>query len=196
MNFSTIAVISSVVLMTGCATGPRQGGDVSYGDSKGVEQLTNEYSSTDLQLIAEAMSKKLLQSPRIANSNEVVRMRFTDFRNKTDEYIDTKMIADKIRKGLLSSGKVEFAVGDGSMRNQTNDLQRQNQSGLYDNKGTAKVGRMQAEKYRLEGSLSAIKKRSGNIRDVYYNFELSLTDIESGTIVWADEKEIRKTSGR
>ena len=87
-------------------------------------------------------------------------------------------------------------VDDASMQKQVDDLKRQNQTGLYSSSGTAKTGRMVAEKYRLEGSISSIVKRSSSVKDVFYTFEMSLTDVESGTIIWAGEREIRKTSGR
>ena len=191
-----IATASLLLLLTACASGPRYGGNVSYGDEKGIEQVTNEFGSTDLQMIAETLSRQLLQDPTLARVTEKVRMRVSDIKNKTTEYIDTKIISDKIRRQLLGSGKVVFVVDDASMQKQVDDLRRQNQSGLYSSSGTAKTGRMVAEKYRLEGSISSITKRGSNVKDVFYIFEMSMTDVESGTIIWAGEREIRKTSGR
>jgi len=195
MKLSKVAVLFLSVGLGACATGPRYGGAVSYGDAKGVEQVTNEFGSTDLQMIAESLSRQMLQSPIIANSQGMVRLRLADVKNKTTEYIDTRVITEKIRRQLLATGRVEFAVGNAEMQNQVDSLRRQNQTGMYDSKTTAKMGKMQAEKYLIQGSISSIVKR-GNVKDVWYNFELSLTDVERGVIVWAGEKEIRKTSGR
>ena len=58
------------------------------------------------------------------------------------------------------------------------------------------MGKMEGAKYRVEGSITSIVKTAGNIKDVYYKFSLIMTDVESGTIEWADEKEIRKTTKR
>ena len=61
MNFTQSrlsAVVLSSVLLFGCAaSGPTVQGNVSYGDAKAVEQVTNEFGSTDLQSIAEAMAR-------------------------------------------------------------------------------------------------------------------------------------------
>ena len=43
---------------------------------------------------------------------------------------------------------------------------------------------------------TSIVKNSKDVKDVFYKFSLILTDNESGTIEWADEKEIRKTKGK
>jgi PBP1b-binding outer membrane lipoprotein LpoB len=69
-------------------------------------------------------------------------------------------------------------------------------SGLYKSNTTAKAGKMEGSKYRIEGSISSIVKQNRDVKDVYYKFSLVLTDNEAGTIEWADEKEIRKTSAR
>jgi len=55
---------------------------------------------------------------------------------------------------------------------------------------------MEASQYRIDGSITSIVKRSGDIKDVYYKFSLVMTNTEAGTLEWADEKEIRKTSKR
>ncbi len=80
------------------------------------------------------------------------------------------------------------------MQQGVDELQRQNQSGLYKQGTTAKVGQMTAAKYQLEGELTSIVKQSSSTKDVYYKFTLKLFDVQEGTIEWQDEKEIRKTS--
>ncbi len=55
---------------------------------------------------------------------------------------------------------------------------------------------MTAAKYRFEGELTSIVKQNSSTKDVYYKFTLNLFDNEEGSLEWADEKEIRKTSKR
>ena len=45
---------------------------VSYGDNKAVETVTNEFGSTDLQMIAEKMVGSLLEDPVLANRPTIV----------------------------------------------------------------------------------------------------------------------------
>lgn len=198
MKFTTFAVLASALALTACQTNPRKPAEtgVRYGDAKGVETTTNEFGSTDLQVIAENMAKKMLQSPAIANSPTVVRLRIEDVRNMTSEHIDTRMITNRIRRQLLNSGRVEFVVDDAGLKTQTDGLARQNNSGMYDSRTTARVGKMEAERYAVRGSIRSIVKRGANVKDVFYTFELSMTDKQRGVEVWSDDQEIRKVSGR
>lgn len=82
------------------------------------------------------------------------------------------------------------------MQSQVDQLKLQNDSGLYKESTVAKTGNMIAAKYRLEGTLTSINKKTKNIKDVYYKFTLELFDVESGLSEWMDEKEIRKTQNR
>ena len=82
------------------------------------------------------------------------------------------------------------------MQNQTDELRRQTQSGLYDKTKQVKVGKMQGAKYRLDGSVSSIVKRTADLKDVYYKMNFRLIEIETGVVEWSDEKEIRKSARR
>ena len=198
MNFTQSrlsAIVLSSALLFGCAaSGPTVQGNVTYGDAKAVEQVTNEFGSTDLQTIAESMARSLAQSMASQKTKPLVTI--APVKNKTSEYIDTVSITDSIRVQLLKGGTMRFATDIAGMQNQTDELVRQNQSGLYKQSGTAKTGKMEGAKYRIEGNITSIVKNSRDVKDVFYKFSLILTDNESGTIEWADEKEIRKTSKR
>jgi uncharacterized protein (TIGR02722 family) len=193
---ATIAVAS--LTMSGCQTKLSQptvsfARQVSYGDNKAVETVTNEFGSTDLQMIAEKMVGSLLEDPALANRPT---MTLTGVRNKTSEYIDTKSIMNTIQTALVKSKKVKFTRSNDEMQTGVDELQRQNQSGLYKSQGKAKIGNMQAAKYSLEGEIVSIVKQNATTKDVFYKMTLKLYDIEEGSIEWQDEKEIRKTSKR
>jgi len=164
---------------------------VSYGDNKAVETVTNEFGSTDLQMIAEKMVGSLLEDPALANRPTLT---LAGVRNKTSEYIDTKSIMNSIQTALVKSKKVKFTRSADEMQQGVDELQRQNQSGLYKSQGKAKIGNMTAAKYSLEGEIVSIVKQNATTKDVFYKMTLKLYDIEDGSIEWQDEKEIRKTS--
>ena len=189
IHLSTLLL--SAAMLVACS-GPQ----VRYGDAKSVETVNANYGSTDLQMIAEAMTRSLLQSKAISGSKDAPIVTLADVKNKTSEYIDTRVITDKIRTQLTKSGQVRFAVSITEMQNQTDELKRQNQSGLYKGSTIAKTGNMQGAQYRIEGSIASIVKTNKDVKDVYYVFNLNLINNESGLIEWADEKEIRKTATR
>lgn len=197
MLFARISFIAALALLaSGCASTSSPvlgGGNISYGDSKAVELITNEFGSTDLQMIAESMTRSLAQSG-VLQGRPVVQV--YDVKNKTSEYIDTREITTSIKTQLMKSGVARFASDNTDMQSQIDQLKLQNQSGLYKDSTVAKTGNMIAAKYRLEGSISSIVKRSSDYKDVFYKFSLQLIDVESGLAEWMDEKEIRKTTER
>ncbi|MEY2839940.1 MAG: hypothetical protein RJB60_2239 [Pseudomonadota bacterium] len=183
--------------LTGCNTvsSPvvRFDREVNYGDSKAVELVTNEFGSTDLQMIAEKMTQSLLDTPIFTGRPTVT---ISTVKNKTSEYIDTKNIMNTIQTTLVKSGKVRFTRSIDEMQAGVDELQRQNQSGLYKKDSTAKMSQMKGAKYSLEGELTSIVKQNSQTKDVYYKFTLKMYDVEEGTIEWQEEKDIRKTSKR
>lgn len=191
-TFRTFLALTLVVGVYGCSTAPT----VRYGDSKAVETLTTDFGSTDLQSIAETMVRSLLVSAVVAEARETPTLTISEVRNKTSEYIDTRMITDKIRTQLTKSGRVRFAVSINEMQTQVDELKRQNQTGLYASQSRAKMGNMTGARYRVEGAITSIIKQTKDARDVFFVFNLNLINIETGLVEWADEKEIRKTASR
>ena len=188
-RLAAASFLAAVLLAAGCAKE-----QVRYGDAKGVETVTNQFGSTDLQMIAESMTKSMLQAPVIASNNLPI-VTVQEVKNKTSEYIDTRSITDSIRAELQKSGKVRFAVDAAAMEQQVEELQRQ-QSDLYDKENAAQTGKMVGAQFRLDGSVSSIVKQTKDTKDVYYKFTLTLWNIRNGLLEWSDEKEIRKTTSK
>lgn len=184
-----------VVILSACETlsqpTERFSRTTNYGDSKAVETLTNEFGSTDLQMIAETMVGSLLEDPLLADRPI---MTLGSVKNKTSEYIDTKSIMNSIQTQLVKSRKVKFARSADEMDQGVAELQRQNQSGLYKEQGKAKIGNMTAAQYSLEGEIVSIVKQTAKAKDVFYKMTLTVYNVEEGTVEWQEEKEIRKTS--
>lgn len=180
-----LAVFVVIGILGGCTK------QVRYGDEKAVETVNLQFGSTDLQLIAEAMTRSLLQAPVVASGSRPI-VTVQDVKNKTSEYIDTRGITDSIRAELQKSGQVRFAVDEAAMAQQINELERQ-QSEYYDEQQAAEIGRMVGAAYRLEGNIISIVKQNKDVKDVFYKFNLQLWNVRNGLLEWSDEKEIRKT---
>jgi uncharacterized protein (TIGR02722 family) len=202
----TVVLLLSSIGLAGCPTEPilptmppvsspvvRFDQQVNYGDNKAVELVTNEFGSSDLQMIAEKMTGSLLETGIFQGRPTVT---ISTVKNKTSEYIDTTNVMNSIQTALVKSGKVRFTRSINEMQAGVDELQRQNQSGLYKQASTAKVGKMTAAKYSLEGELTSIVKQNNTTKDVFYKFTLKMFEVEEGTIEWQDEKEIRKISKR
>jgi len=184
---SGVLVLAAAALVAGCA-----GEKTSYGDARGVETVTNQFGSTDLQMIAESMARSMQQAPVIASGNLPV-VTVQEVRNKTSEYIDTRSITDSIRSELQKGGKVRFAVDAVGMNQQTDEIKRQ-QGEYYAKEAAVEKGQMLGAQYRMEGNITSIVKQNKGTKDVFYKFNLQLWNIRNGILEWSDEKEIRKTT--
>ena len=195
-----IQLLTGAVLLAlaGCqTTSPTTGSSgVSYADAKAVETVTTDLGSTDIQMTAEKMTQSLIQHPVV---QDIIRKRglmmASPVQNKTSEYFDTKQITDTILVQLQKNG-VRYVIEGEAMQNQVDELRRQNQSGLYDKSKSVKMGKMQGAKFRLDGSVSSIIKRTADIKDAYYKINMRLIEVETGIVEWSDEKEIRKSARR
>ena len=187
LRVALVPMLAAALLLGGCAKEKTR-----YGDAKSVETVTNQFGSTDLQMIAESMTRSLLNSDIVANGSRPI-VTVQEVKNKTSEYIDTRSITDSIRTELQKSGRVRFAVDAAAMQQQVDELRRQ-QSELYEKDQAAQMGKMVGAGYRIEGNITSIVKQNEDVKDVYYKFNLQLWNVENGLMEWGDEKEIRKTA--
>ena len=170
---------------------------VLYDDPRKVETLTINFSSTDLQIISQAMVDSLLRSVITNNENKPIIV-IEEVKNKTAEYIDTSIITDTIRAKLSNSGMVQFGVNIDELDGQISEIDRQ-QNEYYDENLSVEKGKLAGADYRLAGSLISIDKFKKKLfktkKDKFYKLSLQLWNIKTGVMVWADEKDIRKTEG-
>jgi uncharacterized protein (TIGR02722 family) len=182
-----LPLLAALALAAGCAKDQTR-----YGDARAVETVTNTFGSTDLQMIAESMTRSMLQAPVIISGNLPI-VTVQEVKNRTSEYIDTRAITDSIRAELQRGGKVRFAVDAAAMAQQVEELKRQ-QSEYYAKETAAEKGQMMGAQYRMEGNVTSIVKQVKDVKDVYYKFNLQLWNVRNGLLEWSDEKEIRKTT--
>src|SRR3954454_10786987 len=169
----TLLVIAAAALAAGCAHEK-----TSYGDARGVETVTNQFGSTDLQLIAESMARSMQTTSAIASGNLPI-VTVQGGKNKTSEDIDTRAITDSIRSELQKGGKVRFAVDAPGMTQQTEEIKRQ-QSEYYAKENAVEKGQMVGAQYRMEGNITSIVKEVKNTKDVYYKSTLQLWTSATG----------------
>lgn len=193
---SSISITIVTLLLSGCA--PKGGAgmvgydsNVKYGDAKAVETVTADFGSTDLQSTAESLTQSLLESRYISKAPQPPKVRLRAVNNLTYEHIDTKAITDKIRIKLLKSGQVRF-LADTANLNQVKD-ERELTAAATANKVNKALS---DSDYIITGNVRSIKKANDDVKDVYYNVSMELVDPQSGEILWADEKEIRKVTSK
>lgn len=181
---------------------------IGYDDAKKVETVNMKFGSTDLQSMADAMVQSLLSSPNLQyidhsgkGDDKRVVLLTGNVNNRTSEHIDTSSITDSIRTALSKSGRFRLAASDQGQDELGTQVRFQMESGRVDPNLIRQFGKQIGADAVMYGNLRSIEKsKDRNLEDagrktddVYYKFTLEVVNIETGEVVWIDEKELRKS---
>jgi penicillin-binding protein activator len=191
-KINLLLLILLIVLLSACAP------TIRY-EIKDEETVTgSDWSAKDLKDVSEYMAGSIKKAAFISSPqylNERPRwMLARDMKNETDEHVNTRTIMEKIRTRLINDGMANF-IDDQAVEDILNQMKLQ-QSGLFDNKTVAQIGKMVGAKLILRGTISSIRKKSDRKDIIYYNITLQLVSIQTGEIVWTDEKEIQRLTSK
>lgn len=181
---------------------------IGYDDPDKVETVNMKFGSTDLQSMADAMVQSLLSSPNLQyidhsgkGDDKRVVLLTGNVNNRTSEHIDTSSITDSIRTALSKSGRFRLAANDQGQDELGTQVRFQMESGRVDPNLIRQFGKQIGADAVMYGNLRSIEKsKDRNLEDagrktddVYYKFTLEVVNIETGEVVWIDEKELRKS---
>lgn len=185
-NIKLAICAGALASLTSCATH-----NASYVDPNAVNNLTTNFTMTDLQLVSQAMANSLISSTKL---NACPTYTVSNVANLTDQYIDTSTITQSIVNKLGNSSAVSsrYVVSGQEMQNQTDELKRQNQSGLYNPSTTAKTGNMRGATCRIDGFVNSITSANTKAQIVQYQYNMKLINVETGEMLWSDEKPLAK----
>lgn len=178
-----------------------------YGDPTEEETLTIGYGVTDRQRMTDTMVQSLIESPSLGyldHSSKGDDLRIIVYmggvENRTMEHIDTTGITDSITTSLLKSGRFRFAVDRQGQDEIDEQVRFQQGSGKVDPAAAKEFGKQIGADVILYGVLRSIQKKKGGslesggvrTRRTDYQFVLRCENIETGELMWIDEKDITK----
>lgn len=199
--FVSTALCAMFALIPACSS-------VQYDDHDKVETINIKFGSTDLQQMADAMVQSLLGDPDLAyldhagKSDDKRIVLFTGkVNNKTSEHIDTESITDSVRTALLKSNRFRLAASNQGQDEVGSQVRFMTETGRVDPALVRSFGKQIGADAVMYGNLRSIEKsKDRNLEDgarktddVYYKFTLEVANVETGEVIWIDEKEIRKT---
>lgn len=199
-NTLLILAVLPLVALSACST-------VSYDDPDKVETLTIDFGSTDLQSMASNMVTSLNSAPQLAylenpskGADKRIIMLMGGVNNRTSEHIDTEGVTDSIRSALLQGGRFRFVAAKQGQEEIGDQVRFQQGSGRVDPAQARAFGKQLGAEVVLFGTLRSIEKTKGRTlegglqkkQDVWYQFVLECSNIETGEIIWSNIKEIRK----
>jgi uncharacterized protein (TIGR02722 family) len=157
--------------------------------------LSGYWNDTDLRIVCDSLIKDCLNSPRIAQVSArkagLPVVIVGNFRNDSDEHIDTEIISSRMEAAILNSGRADFVAG-GPLRNDLRQERQEQQSWASEETVKALANETGADFY-LSGTVKTIVDRAGNTATRTYFVYAELTEIESSRKIWIGENsEIKK----
>jgi uncharacterized protein (TIGR02722 family) len=185
-----LGALASVSLLGLSACGPSAFVNGSYDDTNRANLMTDTWSESDMQVVAQSMVQSMVAHPAIAGAKTPPLVMVTNLQNKTSEHIDTQSIMDMVRVEVMKSGKVAFI--DKEAREDIKSEYDYQGSGMVSDADKKGPGSQKSADFIVNGRLDSIVQEVGKNKTVYYKITLNLTNLKTSVIVWTDQKEIRK----
>ncbi|MFC4892630.1 penicillin-binding protein activator LpoB [Pseudofrancisella aestuarii] len=187
-------LVATIFLLSSCSKT-----SVNYEKSDSVDTTSINFSSTDLQAMTKDMVEDMLSSKAVVRITSMERptLFFSNIRNETREHINTNMLSNTVQTQLIKSDM--FQVTDmEQIKNVREQLGYQANSGMVDQNTAIKLGQHIGARYMVYGSIQDIDNTNvdGDKRSKFFLATLKMMDLQTGLIIWQDDKQIRKSQTR
>lgn len=187
-------LLAGMIVFSSC--GPST--QVTRLDSDTTVDLSGRWNDTDSRMVADKMISDCLTHIWINNHNKsesaVPVVIVGGIRNKSNEHIATQTFISDIERAFINSGKVR-TVSTKDERSEIRE-ERADQSENAAIETIKRMGRELGADYMMTGEINTIEDREGGRQIMFYQTNLTLTNIESNEKVWIGEEKIKKFIGR
>ncbi len=190
--FSAVVCIFSFV---GCMSVNSSGQSVERINPNKQTDLSGYWNDTDVRIIAETLVEECVNAPAIIryikeNQKEPV-VQLGSFKNRSDEHLDTQILATKFKVALINSGKVKFSAEKEIKEELREEILAQQDWASED---TVKMlANETGADFLLIGSVRTIVDSIPGETVRTYQVIAELYDIETSEIVWSGENmDIKK----
>jgi uncharacterized protein (TIGR02722 family) len=158
--------------------------------------LSGRWNDVDSRLVAEEMIQQSFGSASWAtrfaqaHAGEQPTVIVGTIRNRSMEHIPTNTFVRDLERAYINSGQVRVVASQGERDEVRDEREDQQEHASADTRA-----RMQSElgaDYMLQGEIQSIEDREGGKSVVFYQVDLTLTDLENNTKVWVGQHEIKK----
>ena len=189
---ASLVVCSFAALFSGCARNKV----IDPTTEQGIVSV-GQVDIQDFSRAANDMATDLLKSPILAKygPDRQAVLAISLIENRTSTQLDTDLLIKRIRMALLNSGKVvtttvvSAGASEDPLVRENRNLRKDDE---FDQSTIAAKGTLKAPYFTLSGKIIDIRVRDGHLRQASYDFQLSLTDKNTGTAVWEGLKTITK----
>lgn len=190
-----MTVVVAAVFLSGCSMFKVRVSDV---DIEKPEHLRSTYDYSDMRKLTEQMAGRIISSKFLVDKKTSPVMMVTDVQNRTERYVDTKSLTDRLRTLLHESGKVQFV---NETRRQDMMKEKAYQAANATPETQTAIGKELGAKYMISGSF--VEMQNSSQREVslskkeinYYKLTIEITNLETGILEYTAEEEFaRKAS--
>ncbi len=194
IRFFAVMLCSAMLIISGCmasTTTLNPEDEVHYDAS---------YDFSDKKQIVDSLVNPLLEASHLFPRQVKPILIVYPVVNETSEHISTDAITDEIRMKLINSGRIRF-INEHQRENIMRETRYQNQ-GFVDPSSRVEQGRQLGADYILSGTLRSIKKKQPKQwrlyakERIYYSLDLTMTDLKTGEIVYADQAELAREASK
>ncbi len=188
------AILLGIVTFSGCSASKQ----VTRVDVDTTIDLSGRWNDTDSRMVADEIIGDCLSHPWIndhginAGGKPVVIV--GGIRNKSMEHIPVATFITDIERAFINSGKVR-TVSSASERGEIRE-ERADQGEFAALETIKRMGRELGADYMMTGEINTIEDREGGDQVVFYQTDLTLTNIETNEKIWIGNKKIKKFIGR
>lgn len=188
------AILLGIVAFSGCSASKQ----VTRVDADTTIDLSGRWNDTDSRMVADEIIGDCLSHPWIndhginAGGKPVVIV--GGIRNKSMEHIPVATFITDIERAFINSGKVR-TVSSASERGEIRE-ERADQGEFAALETIKRMGRELGADYMMTGEINTIEDHEGGDQVVFYQTDLTLTDIETNEKIWIGNKKIKKFIGR
>ena len=193
-RLTIFAIVFGIVAFSGCSASKQ----VTRVDADTTIDLSGRWNDTDSRMVADEIIGDCLSHPWIndhginAGGKPIVIV--GGIRNKSMEHIPVATFITDIERAFINSGKVR-TVSTASERGEIRE-ERADQGEFAALETVKRMGRELGADYMMTGEINTIEDREGGDQVVFYQTDLTLTNIETNEKIWIGNKKIKKFIGR
>jgi uncharacterized protein (TIGR02722 family) len=163
-------------------------------ESDEVTDISGRWNDTDSRMVSETMVTDCLNHPWLSEHLRDVSKNPTVIvgiiRNKSSEHIAVNTFISDIERAYINSGLVDV-VASATDRVELRD-ERADQARYADEATVKEFGKELGADYMLNGYISTIIDQEKDTKVVYYQIDLTLTDVQTNRKVWIGQEKIKK----
>lgn len=188
--FRLAGLLALMVLIGGCASGPR----VTRTSSDEVIDVSGYWNDSDSQMvssemIADSLSRVWIDEWRGATGGKPTVI-VGSVRNRSSEHINTRTFTKDLERAFVNSGRVRLVASNDERSGMRSERLDQLRNSTID---TAKsMGKEIGADFMLIGGINSIVDAAGGTKLRFYQVELELINLETNEKVWIGQKKIKK----